>query len=62
MKKPFKTILTLLICLGPLKATATEKIKGDLYSRKFSAHTHYVIDSEAGFIESTPKLEPFICP
>ena len=60
--KMFKTILTLLICIGPLKATATEKIKGDLYSRKFSAHTHYVIDSEAGFIGVYTKARAFLMP
>ena len=43
-------LLATIVSFYSLTASASEKVKGDLYSRKFSAHTHYVIDQEAGFI------------
>ena len=55
-------ILTTIVSFYSLTAFASEKVKGDLYSRKFSAHTHYVIDQEAGFIGVYTNARAFFMP
>ena len=54
--------LASLLTLSSFQSLASEKIEGDLYSRRFSAHTHYVIDQEKGFIGVYTKAKAFLMP
>ena len=61
MKKIF-VIVAFLFSATYIQADNSEKIKGNLYSRKFSAHTRYVIDAQRGNIDIKTSARAFFMP